>query len=359
MPKNNFVVGLDLGTTKTCCLVGKFEDDDSGGSLQIIGMGSAPSAGLRRGVIVDSDATVDSLIRAVEEAELMAGVKVSTVYTGMAGGLVQPRISEGFGIDQGGLEVEGNLQGMVSSAETIIQCTTRAGLEVAEFCLEPIASGESVLSSQEKQVGALLVDLGGGTSDIAIFKDGVIVHAGVLPLGGHQITNDIALGLRLTQVEAERLKVRRGCALRALVKADETIEVTGVSGKGPRVLSRQVLAEMIEPRVDEIFTLIQREVIKSGFQGLLSAGVVITGGATLLEGMPELAEWVFEIPARRGFPQGVGGLRNVVNSPRYATVVGLLKYGARNSSRTRSPVRERNIYDKVRGSMRTWIKDLF
>jgi cell division protein FtsA len=359
MSKNNFVVGLDLGTTKTCCLVGELVKTEIGSSLQVVGMGVVPSVGLRRGAIVDSDSTTKAMLEAVEEAELMAGVKVSTVFTGIAGGLVRPRISEGLGVLKGGPGAEGDVRGVVSSAEAIIQCAGKAGLDVAEFCLESIASGEAVLSQSEKELGVVLVDVGGGTTDIAIFKSGVLVHAGVLPMGGHQITNDVALGLRITQGDAEKLKIRRGCALRSLVKPEETIEVPGVGGKNTRILSRLMLAEMIEPRVEEIFTLIQGEIIKSGFQGLLSAGVVVTGGATLLEGVLELAEWIFEVPARRGLPQGIGGLREVVNSPRYATVVGLLKYGAKSTSKTRSPVRERNIYDQVRGSMRTWIKDLF
>ncbi len=359
MSKSQFVVGLDLGTTKTVCLVGEVVDAEAGSSLQVVGLGSVPSTGLRRGMIVDQDATIESIVRAVEEAELMAGVKVSTVYTGIAGGLIRPRISDGIGTVQEGQQVEGNLQGVVASAENMTQCAAKAGLEVAEFCLEPIASAEAVLRRQECQAGVILVDMGGGTTDIAIFKDGSLVHAGVLPMGGHQITNDIALGLRITQFEAERLKMRHGCALRSLVSSDEMFEVVGVGGKARKMISRRELSEMIEPRVEEIFGLIQKEVIKSGFKGLLSAGVVVTGGATLLEGVPELAGWVFEGPARRGLPQGIGGLKDVVNSPRYATVVGLLKYGARNTSKTRSPVREKNIYDKVRGSMRTWIKDLF
>ncbi len=359
MSNSKYVVGLDLGTTKTCCLVGELVDSASELSLQVIGMGAVSASGLRRGTIIDSDATVESIIKAVEEAELMAGVKISTVYTGIAGGLIRPRIADGMGAVQEGREVEGNLQGVLSSAEIMTRCAARAGLDIAEFCLEPIASGEAVLTREERDLGVILVDVGGGTSDIAIFKGGSIVHAGVLPMGGHQITNDIALGLRIPQLEAEKLKIRHGCALRSLVEPDEMIEVTSAGGKNTRVLSREVLAEMIEPRVEEIFTLIQREVVKSGFQGLLSAGVVVTGGATLLSGVPELAEWIFEVPARRGLPQGIGGLKEVVNSPKYATVVGLLKYGAKYTSRTRSPVREKNIYDKVRGSMRTWIKDLF
>jgi cell division protein FtsA len=181
----------------------------------------------------------------------------------------------------------------------------------------------------------------------------------VLAIGGNHITNDIAVGLRTPQNEAEKIKIRYGCAMASLIKPDETIEVPGVGGRKPRIVSRRLLAEIIEPRVEEIFSLIQREVMKSGYQDLLSAGMVITGGATLLEGMPELAEFVMEMPVKRGLPQNIGGLRDVVNSPKFATGVGLIKYGSRNMQKSKFPIREKNIYDKVRGSMRSWIKDLF
>jgi cell division protein FtsA len=196
---------------------------------------------------------------------------------------------------------------------------------------------------------------------VAIFKDGAIVHTSVLAIGGNHITNDIAVGLRTPQNEAEKIKIRYGCALASLVKSDETIEVPGVGGRKPRVLARKLLAEIIEPRVEEIFSLIQHEVMKAGFQDKLSGGVVITGGTTILEGMPELAEFIFEMPVKRGLPHEIGGLRDVVNSPKYATGVGLLKYGARNLPKQKSKftIRDKNIYDKVRGSMRSWIKDLF
>jgi cell division protein FtsA len=209
------------------------------------------------------------------------------------------------------------------------------------------------------EMGVVLVDIGGGTSDIAIFKNRAVVHTGVLAIGGQHITNDIAQGLRIPQGEAEKVKIRYGCALTSLVKPDETIEVAGVGGGNARIVSRRLLAEIIEPRVEEIFSLIQREVLRSGFRDLLSSGVVLTGGTTLLEGMPELAEFIFELPVKRGLPHSIGGLREVVNSPKFATGVGLLKYGARYIAKTRFPIREKNIYDKVRGSMRAWIKDLF
>lgn len=413
MSKKDFVVGLDIGTTKICCIVGEIVDNASlaGPSIDIIGIGSAPSTGLRKGVVINIDATVENISKAVEEAELMAGVEISTVYTGIAGGHIKSFNSSGivavkdreineqdvarvidaakavaipldrevihiipqeYQIDEQegirdpigmtGIRLEAKVHivtGAVSSAQNLIKCANRAGLNVAEICLEPIASAEAVLCEDEKDLGVVLIDIGGGTSDIAIFKEGAIVHTSVLALGGNHITNDVALGLRTPQPEAERIKVAHGCALSSLVMADDMIEVPGVGGRKSRMVSRKLLAEIIEPRVEEMFSLIHREVMKSGYQDLLSGGVVITGGATLLEGMPEIAEMVFEMPVKRGVPQGIGGLRDVVNSPKYATAVGLLKYGSRNRQKSKFTIREKNIYDKVRGSMRTWIKDLF
>ncbi len=411
MSKKDFVVGLDIGTTKICCIVGELVESNLSTEIDIVGIGTAPSTGLRKGVVINIETTVESIMKAVEEAELMAGTDISTVYTGIAGGHIKSFNSTGIvavkdreiteqdvqrvidaakavaipldretihiipqkymindqdgirdPIGMSGIRLEAKVHivtGAVSSAQNIIKCANKAGLNVAEICLEPIASSEAVLCQDEKELGVVLVDIGGGTSDIAIFKEGAIVHTGVLAIGGNHITNDIAVGLRTPQNEAEKIKIRHGCVLRSLVKSDETIEVAGVGGRKARVLSRKLLAEIIEPRVEEIFVLIQREIMKSGYQDLLSAGVVITGGATLLEGMPELAEWVFEMPVKRGLPHSIGGLRDVVNSPKFATGVGLLKYGARNMVKARFPIREKNIYDKVRGSMRIWLKDLF
>lgn len=411
MSKKDFVVGLDIGTTKICCIVGEIVDHGPEPMIDIVGIGTAPSTGLRKGVVVNIDSTVESIAKAVEEAELMAGGEISTVYTGIAGGHIKSFNSTGIVAvkdkeiteqdvqrvidaakavaipmdretihiipqeymvnDQGGIRdpigmtgvrLEGKVHivtGAVSSAQNIIKCVNRAGLNVAEICLEPIASSEAVLGQDEKELGVILVDIGGGTSDIAIFKDGAIVHTSVLALGGSHVTNDIAVGLRTPQSEAEKIKIRHGCAMSSLVRSEETIEVPGVGGRKPRVVSRRVLSDIIEPRVEEMFSLIQREIMKSGYQDLLSAGLVITGGATLLEGMPELAEFIFEMPVKRGVPHSIGGLRDVVNSPKYATAVGLVKYGARTRVKARFPIREKNIYDKVRGSMRSWIKDLF
>jgi cell division protein FtsA len=409
--KKDFIVGLDIGTTKICCVVGEVTDAGGHSNIDIIGIGTAPSTGLRKGVVINIDSTVESISKAIEEAELMAGVEISTVYTGIAGGHIKSFNSTGIvaikdrevteqdvqrvidaakavaipldrevihiipqeytingqdgirdPIGMSGVRLESKVHivtGAVSSAQNIIKCANKAGLNVAEICLEPIASSEAVLTQDEKELGVVLVDIGGGTSDIAIFKDGAIVFTGVLAIGGNHITNDIAVGLRTPQAEAEAIKIKHGCAMSQMVKSDETIEVPGVGGRKARVLSRKLLAEIIEPRVEEIFSLIHQEVAKSGYMDAVTGGIVITGGATLLEGMPELAEFIFEMPVKRGYPLNIGGLRDVVNSPKFATAVGLLKYGARNIQKSKFPIRDKNIYDKVRGSMRSWIKDLF
>ncbi len=411
MSKKDVVVGLDIGTTKICCIVGEIVESGPNAIIDIVGIGTAPSSGLRKGVVVNIDSTVESITKAVEEAELMAGVEISTVYAGIAGGHIKSFNSTGVvavkdkeisehdvhrvidaakavaipmdrevihiipqeyivddqdgirdPIGMSGVRLEAKVHivtGAVSSAQNIIKCANKAGLNVAEICLEPIASSEAVLTNDEKELGVVLVDIGGGTSDIAIYREGSVVYTGVLALGGHHITNDISVGLRTPQHEAEKIKIKHGCAYGLLAKPDETIEVPGVGGRKSRFVPRRLLAEIIEPRVNEIFMLVQREVMKSGYQDLLSAGVVITGGSTLLEGMPDVAEDIFEMPVKRGLPLGVGGLRDVVNSPQFSTGVGLLKYGARNLTKAKFPIRDRNIYGKIRGSMRTWIKDLF
>ena len=411
MSKKDFVVGLDIGTTKICCIVGEVVESGPHPIIDIVGIGTAPSAGLRKGVVVNIDTTVESISKAVEEAELMAGVEISNVYAGIAGGHIKSFNSTGvvaikdreisqqdvrrvidaakavaiptdrdiihvipqeFIIDdQDGIKDPIGMSGVrleckvhivtaaVSSAQNIVKCANKSGLNVAEICLQPIASSEAVLSADERELGVVLVDIGGGTSDIAIYREGSIVHTGVLAIGGNHITNDIAVGLRTPNHEAEKLKIKYGCALSSLVSADETIEVPGVGGRKPRIVARKLLAEIIEPRVEEIFTLIQTEVMRSGYGELLSAGVVLTGGSTLLEGMTEISEFVFDMPVKRGFPHGVGGIRDVVSSPKFATGVGLLKFGARNLVKSKFPMRDRHIYDKVRDSMKTWIKDLF
>jgi cell division protein FtsA len=374
------IVGLDVGTTKVCAVIAA---PRSGGGLDVVGLGAAPSRGLRRGVVVNIDSTVEAIRQAIGEAEKMAGAEVSAVYAGVAGGHIRSVNSRGvvavsgkdrevsqtdidravdaarainisqdreilhvlpqaFAIDDADgvreplgmsgvrLEVEVHVvTAAVSSVQNVIRSVNRAGLTVQDVVLEPIASAEAVLYPDEKELGVLVIDIGGGTTDLALLRDGAVWHTAILPLGGDHISNDIAVGLRTPMADAEALKKRHGCALTALVPAEETVDVPSVGGRKPRQLSRQVLSEIIQPRVEEIFTLVARELSRAGFQDAATAGVVVTGGSSIMQGVPELAESVFDQPVRRGIPGDVGGLAQVVKSPMYATAVGLAVYGAR------------------------------
>ena len=374
------IVGLDVGTTKICAVVASPRPDDG---LDIVGVGAAPSRGLRRGVVVNIDSTVEAIRQAVGEAEHMAGVEVSGVYAGVAGGHIRSVNSRGvvavsgkdrevsqadvdravdaarainipqdreilhvlpqaFAVDDADgvrepigmsgvrLEVEVHVvTAAVASVQNVIRSVNRAGLTVHDVVLEPIASAEAVLYPDERELGVLVIDIGGGTTDLAMLRDGAVWHTAILPLGGDHITNDIAVGLRTPMADAEALKKRHGCALTALVPAEETVDVPSVGGRKPRQLSRQVLSEIIQPRVEEIFTLVARELTRAGFQDAATAGVVVTGGSSIMQGVPELAESVFDQPVRRGVPFSLGGLAEVVQSPTYATGVGLALYGAR------------------------------
>jgi len=381
--RGELVVGLDIGTTKICCIVGEAKD----GGLDVIGIGQHPSRGLRKGVVINIESTVASIKRAVEEAELMAGCEIGAVYAGIAGGHIRGFNSQGvvavkdkevrpsdvarvidaarainipqdreiihvlpqeFIIDeQDGIKEPLGMSGVrleakvhivtaaVSSAQNIIKCCARVGLTVADIVLEPLASAEAVLAEEEKELGVALVDIGGGTTDLAIFAGGAIQHTSVIPLGGNHLTNDIAVGLRTPMQEAERIKIQYGSAQVQMLERDETIEVPSVGGRAPRVLSRRILCEIIEPRVEELFQLVHREIQKAGQEDLLASGVVLTGGSTQLAGMPELAEEVLGLPVRRGSPRNVGGLVDVVKSPAYATAVGLLHYGLKQAKEGR------------------------
>jgi cell division protein FtsA len=405
--KSELVVGLDIGTTKIVCLVGEVAAES--GLIDIIGIGVQPSRGLRKGVVINIDATVASIRRAVEEAELMAGCEISSVYAGIAGGHIRGFNSQGvvavkdkevrqgdiarvldaarainipqdreilhvlpqeYIIDEqdgireplgmSGVRLEAKVHivtAAVSSAQNIIKCCARTGLSVADIVLEPLASAEAVLADEEKELGVALVDIGGGTTDVAIFSAGAIQHTSVIPLGGNHLTNDIAVGLRTPMQEAERIKIKYGSAQTALLDKDETIEVPSVGGRAPRVLSRRILSEIVEPRVEELFQLVHREIQKAGQEDLLASGVVLTGGSTLLQGMPELAEEVLGLPVRRGLPRGVGGLVDVVNSPQHATAVGLLHYGARAGKNDK--VFLGNGENSVRERFLGWIRELF
>src|SRR5512140_675572 len=377
-PKSSeIIVGLDIGTTKIACIAGEVTED----GVDIIGIGTAPSKGLRRGYVVNIDATVSSIQQAVDEAENMAGCEITTVYAAISGAHVRGLNSHGivavkdgevretdiarvidaakavaipmdreiihvlpqdFVVDeQDGIKEPLGMSGVrleakvhivtaaVSSAQNIIKCCAKTGLSVTDIVLEPLASAEATLADEERELGVALVDIGGGTTDVAIFSAGAIQHTSVIPLGGNHLTNDIAVGLRTPMHEAEKIKVKFGSAQGSSVDKDDTIEVPSVGGRAPRVLSRRILCEIIEPRVEELFQLVHREIQKAGQEDLLASGVVLTGGSTNLHGMAELAEEVLGLPVRRGLPRGIGGLTDVVKSPQHATAVGLLLYGAR------------------------------
>ncbi len=407
--KDNIVVGLDIGTTKICAIVGEVKED---GRIDIIGIGSHPSRGLRKGVVVNIESTVESIKKAVEEAELMAGVEINAVFTGIAGSHIKSFNSRGviaikdreiskadvervieaakavaipldreilhvlpqeFAIDDqdgireplgmSGVRLEAEVHivtGAVTSAQNIIKSCNRAGLDVLDIVLEPLASSHSVLSNDEKELGVAVVDVGGGTTDLAIFVEGGIWHTAVIAIGGNHLTNDIAVGLRTPAAEAEKIKKRYGCALTNMVRDDETIEVASVGGRPPRVLSRQVLAEIIEPRIEEIFGLVLKEFRKTGFEDRIASGVVITGGTAIMDGIPEAAERVMEMPARRGLPMNIGGLVDVVNSPMYATGVGLVLFGAQQTGAGKvKRISDGNLFAKVIGRMREWVENFF
>ncbi len=403
----NLIVGLDIGTTKICAIVGTMTE----GGLDIVGIGTSPSRGMRKGVVINIESTVTAIRKAIQEAELMAGCDINSVFAGIAGGHInginsqgviaiksrevtaedvrrvidaakaiaipmdrevihilpqefivddQDGIKEPLGMNGVRLEVRVHIvTGAVASAQNIIKSCNKAGVAVGDIVLEQLASAEAVLTPDEKELGVALVDIGGGTTDIAVFVDGAIKYTSVLSLGGNHLTNDIAVGLRTPAQEAERIKQKWGCCLTSMVGKEETIEVPSVGGREPRVLSRQLLAEILEPRVEEIFTLVNRELIKSGFENRISSGLVLTGGSAILPGMPELGEQIFNLPVRRGLPQGIGGLADVVNSPIYATGVGLVKYGSRNLQSRNFSIGQENVFDRVVRRMKEWFGEFF
>jgi cell division protein FtsA len=408
---SGLVVGLDVGTTKICAVVGQIDDD---GAIDIIGIGVHPSKGLRKGVVVNIDSTVESIQKAVHEAELMSGVQIDSAFVGIAGGHIKGFNSRGviaisgkgrevtqadadrvidaakavalpvdrevihvlpqeFIIDdQGGIKEPLGMSGVrleaevhivtaaVTSAQNIIKCVNRAEIEVSDIVLEQLASAEATLLPDEKELGVVLLDIGGGTTGMAIFLRGSIWHSSVISLGGEHITNDIAIGLRTPSHEAEEIKKKYGCAMTSLVKGDETIEVPSVGGRKARVLSRQLLCEIVQPRVEEIFSLVNREIQKTGYEDAIAAGIVVTGGTSKMEGMAELAEQIFDLPVRMGVPKGVGGLVDVISSPQYATGVGLVLYGAAHRTQRRfRKASDRVIFNKVFSRMKEWFDSYF
>jgi cell division protein FtsA len=376
--KQNLIVGLDIGTTKIAVIISELEES---GPPRIVGMGTSRSEGLKRGVVINLEKTVESITKALEDAEMMAGVKVSSVFAGIAGdhirsinsrGVIalsgsgseisskdvervinaaravalpmdreiihvlpqeytvddQSGIKDPIGMSGVRLEAEVHIvTGAVTSAQNIYRSVKKAGLEVCDLVLQPLASSYALLSPEEEELGVALIDLGGGTTDIAIFHDGSIRHTAGIGLGGNNVTNDIAIGLRTPVEQAEEIKKSYGCALSGLVDSDEMIKVPGVGGREPKEISRGVLAAIIEPRAEEIFSLVLREIKKTNYSDLLVAGVVLTGGGSLMEGMIELAEQIFDMPAKKGIPQGFSGLADLVSTPIHSTGVGLILYG--------------------------------
>jgi cell division protein FtsA len=403
----DLIVGLDIGTSKVAALVAQLQPD---GSLELLGMGSHESKGLKKGVVVNIEATVGAIQRALEEAELMADCKIPSAYTGIAGshiksfnstGMVavkdrevsaldveraietakavnvptdqqvlhvlrqefiidgQEDVREPVGMSGVRLEVKVHIvTGAVSAAQNIVKCVRRCGLEVNDLILQPLASSRAVLSDDEKDLGVALVDIGGGTTDLAIFTQGAIRHTAVIPIAGDQITSDIAMALRTPTADAEAIKMRHGVALRQLADPNEMIEVPGIGDRPPRMMSRQTLAEVIEPRVEELYQFVQKVLRDSGYEELLSSGIVLTGGSSVMQGMVELGEEIFHMPVRVGAPRCAGGLADVVRSPRYATAMGLLLEGVSQVQQGRVS-RQNGSVRAVLRRMRQWFQRNF
>lgn len=402
------IVGLDIGTSKVTAIVGEYQDD---GEIEVVGFGMHPSKGLKKGVVVNIEATVNSIQRAVEEAELMAGCEINRVYAGIAGSHVRSTNSHGivairdrevtqtdvdrvidaaravpipadqrilhvlpqeFIIDgqegirepigMSGVRLEARVHivtGAASAAQNIVKCVQRCGLEVDDIVLEQLASSHAVLTEDERELGICIVDIGGGTTDIAVFGGGAIRHTSVIPIAGDQVTNDIAISMRTPTQYAEEIKIKYACALSQLANLDETIEVPSVGERPPRRLARQTLAEVVEPRYEELFGLIRDELRRSGFEDAIAAGIVLTGGSAKMEGAVELAEEVFHLPVRLGVPQHVRGLGEVVRNPIHSTGVGLLLYARSRTQRVPDDLPVGAGLKDVWGRMKNWFQGNF
>jgi len=404
----DLIVGLDIGTSKIVTVVAEVTPE---GRMQIIGTGSHESKGLKKGVVVNIDTTVNSIQRALEEAELMADCKISRVYTGIAGSHIKSFNSHGmvaikdkevtqFDIDRvietaravniptdqqilhiltqefiidgqedvreplgmSGMRLEVKVHivtGAVSAAQNIVKCVRRCGLEVGDLILQPLASSLACLTEDEKELGVALVDIGGGTTDVAVFTQGAIRHTAVIPIAGDQITNDIAMALRTPTPEAEDIKLRYGVAMQRLAGAEEMIEVPGIGDRGPRSMSRQALAAVIEPRIEELFSLVQQSLRESGYEELLSSGIVLTGGSANLPGMVELGEEMFAMPVRIGAPKYEGSLADVVKSPRHSTAIGLLYEGMAQRQHHGRMLQKTGSFKNLAGRMKAWFQGNF
>ncbi len=406
--EDKLIVGLDIGTSKVVAIVGEVSPT---GSIKVVGLGTHPSRGLKKGVVVNIESTVQSIQRAIEEAELMAGCQIHSVYAGIAGSHIRAMNSHGIvaikdrevqqsdlervidaakavaipadqkilhvlpqeyvidmqegikePIGMAGVRLEAKVHmvsGALNAAQNIEKCVHRCDLELDDIILEQLASSYAVLTDDEKELGVCMVDIGGGTTDIAIFTEGAIRHTAVIPIAGDQVTNDIAMALRTPTQHAEDIKIKYACALTQLAGADELIKVPSVGERAPRNLSRQALAEVVEPRYEELFTLIQAELRRSGFEDLIAAGVVLTGGTSMMEGAVELAEEIFHVPVRLAKPLGVEGLSDVVANPIYATSVGLLIYGAKHQLGELVFARKEETPLSFFTSVKNWIKGNF
>lgn len=404
----NLIVGLDIGTSKIVAIVAELQPE---GTLKVIGLGQHASRGLKKGVVINIDSTMQAIQRALEEAELMADCKISSVFTGIAGshikslnshGMVkikdaevmqadvdrvvdtaraialpsdqqilhiltqefiidgQEDVREPLGMSGMKLEVRVHIvTGAVAAAQNIVKCIKRCGLEVSDLVLQPLASSMAVLTEDEKELGVCLVDFGGGTTDIAVFKQGAIRHTAVVPIAGDQVTNDIAVAFRTPTQAAEEIKIKHGCALRQLADPREVVEVPGVDGREPRQLSVQTLAEVIEPRIVELYELVLSELRRSGMEEMIASGIVITGGSSMMRGMVELGEEIFHMPVRLGMPRYVGGLSEVVGNPRYATGVGLVLMGKQQVERHLLNQMESGSFADILSRMKSWFKGNF
>lgn len=406
--KHSIIVGLDIGTSKICSAVGEMTEH----GVEIIGIGSHGSLGMRKGVVINIDNTVASIKKAVEEAALMAGCEINTVFTGIAGSHIKAFNSHGvvavktrevsqrdldrvldaakavaiptdqevvhvlpqdYIIDDqdgikdplgmSGVRLEARVHivtGATTAMQNVVKCCNRSGLHVADVALMPLACADAVLTDDEKDLGVALADMGSGTTDITIFHDGTVKHTAVLPIGGNHVTNDIAAGLRTPFADAERIKLHYGCAKASMVAEQVRLEVPSSAGKPQRSVSRQILCEIIEPRMDEVFQLIRKEIVKSGYEDYLGAGVVMTGGSMLLPGAVEAAEIAIGVPVRLGTPRHVGGLVDVIANPIYSSAIGLVLYGIKRQERSFFRVREdATILSKVKHRMSDWLSDFF
>ena len=405
--KDNIIVGLDIGTTKICAIVGEVKPD----GIDIKGIGTCASKGLRKGVIVNIEGTVKAIKEAVKEAENIAGVAIDSVFTGIAGSHISGINSNGMiavkgseitkedikrvieqatainipadrevihvipqeyivdgqdgikdPVGMSGVRLEAKVHivtGAVASAQNIVKACNRSGLNVQDIVIEQLASSEAILNSDEKELGVAVVDIGGGTTDIAVFYENSIAYTGIISIGGEQITNDIAVGLRTPLESAEQIKRSYGCCYSDFVYEDEEIQVPGIGGRNPKTMPRSLLVKIIEPRVEELFMLIRREIEKSEIYNALASGIVLTGGTVIMDGMIELGEEIFELPVRIGKPKQLNGLFDAVDSPMYSTAVGLLLYGAKNMQREEFPVKSRKVFDNTFKRMKEWFKEFF